>query len=1118
MKGFFTSVFSIRVLLVLVIGCGFVERGVGQSEPEWIIHRDGYDKLYYPGTCMYGNVENPTQINDTSFYCSSGYLVKQTRKTSVNKGTRCALETSDGKLFIASHNQIDVKDNGKWKTYDFYNTFGSTPNFTSLLETNDGTIYAGSIYGLFRFKNLTWSRDSTSPWASVSDIIETSSGELCITTDEGLYIANGNSWDLYNKNNSDLTTNSLYTVVESDNGDLYIASRHGLFVFDGVNWVVHNSENNIGFNQSTITALAIEPNGDIIFGLGNHGIGTFSDNTWTFYNSTNSIEQLKNVTAMHCDEQNNVFIGTRQGLIIRDEFGDFSFSGISNVDERSPYDDITGFAKSSGNDVYVIAFDGVSKFTNGQRSICVGPKEELFRFEFNDIAESNDGSFYFATDFGVIKKHNDAWSLICTANSDIPTDKIESLKFHQNGDLYLGSLDQGLIIYNGSSWTTFNRDNSLITTNSIYNIQFDSFGNAYINNSSSLNKFNGEQWSIFNLHDYGITSSSIIDYRFSADTIFIATSKKGILKIYGENSEILNTSTSPLLSDSISSMIQSENYEFVFLFSSGQVKTKKENNWTQVDMSQFDIIPEYLFKSNEHIFFTDTQDKCLRISKTDTTLIDLEKSYFIPSNFSNPRSLFETSDGTIYIPGGSGFTEYLKFKTKKNSFSIHGKIYIDSNTNGLFDSTEDLAVNQRIEITNPNRYTFSDSFGEFEFKVDSGQYTINFIVAPNQTITSNPKSYSVVISENHGDTLLFGINSSSNTTDLSILMNTDITRCDFEIGSQLNYVNKGITLEQVIIQLELDDEIFFENSSPEIDSISIVNNKLYWSHENLLPSQFVRINLSLQMPGVEHIGDTLRSYATISTLDGSYSYTDTLESILTCAYDPNDKLVKPLGKEEDHLTLFGDDLTYTVRFQNTGNDTAFTVVVKDTIDLNLDMNTFEVLASSHEVYTLFDLEGNVSFTFNDILLPDSNVNEMESHGFVSFKISPKKGLDEYTEINNTAYIFFDFNPPIVTNETWNTMVSSLSVSAIEEDIRIINSSSAAPNPFSDVTTIHFENPSSTNHTLELFDVTGKVIKTIDDVSGSDIELNRNKLRTGLYFYCITEEGSGEVFTGKLVVE
>ena len=178
------------------------------------------------------------------------------------------------------------------------------------------------------------------------------------------------------------------------------------------------------------------------------------------------------------------------------------------------------------------------------------------------------------------------------------------------------------------------------------------------------------------------------------------------------------------------------------------------------------------------------------------------------------------------------------------------------------------------------------------------------------------------------------------------------------------------------------------------------------------------------MPGVNAIGQELNFEAEIQTWEGFGDDKAIYSSELICAYDPNDKQVFPTGYTKDNYTLFGDTLEYMIRFQNTGNDTAFTVVIRDTLDESLDLNSFDFIASSHNCRPQIKLNERLAeFYFDDIYLPDSFVNEPDSHGFVKFSIVGKENLAEATVIENNAGIFFDFNPPIVTNSVTNTMVS-----------------------------------------------------------------------------------------------
>lgn len=144
--------------------------------------------------------------------------------------------------------------------------------------------------------------------------------------------------------------------------------------------------------------------------------------------------------------------------------------------------------------------------------------------------------------------------------------------------------------------------------------------------------------------------------------------------------------------------------------------------------------------------------------------------------------------------------------------------------------------------------------------------------------------------------------------------------------------------------------------------------------------------------------------------------------IVRGSYDPNDKTPSPMGEGQIGLLPFGqEELGFLVRFQNTGTDTAFTVVIRDTLDQSIDLDQIVPGPSSHP-YELSVLGDNVlEFTFNDILLPDSTTNLIASNGFVFYDVYLSKDLPIGTTINNSAAIYFDYNQPIITNTTVNTI-------------------------------------------------------------------------------------------------
>ncbi|MGB1206790.1 MAG: DUF7619 domain-containing protein, partial [Chitinophagales bacterium] len=234
------------------------------------------------------------------------------------------------------------------------------------------------------------------------------------------------------------------------------------------------------------------------------------------------------------------------------------------------------------------------------------------------------------------------------------------------------------------------------------------------------------------------------------------------------------------------------------------------------------------------------------------------------------------------------------------------------------------------------------------------------------------------------------------------------------------------------------------------------------------------------------------------------------------SYDPNDKLVTPKGIGDEHFIEANTDLEYKIRFQNTGNDTAFRVIIVDTLDVaHLDMSTFEALNSSHD-YSLEIVEGQIlRFTFDDILLVDSNVNEPASHGFVSFKINQMLDNEIGTVIENQAYIFFDYNQPILTPLAFSTIWEEppfLGTSIFELENSQVK---AYPNPAKEHFFLDFSAIKQDVETAEIkiYDVFGRL------ALGQKISADLNKvaissLEKGVYIYKIVGEndvlGSGKI--------
>lgn len=232
------------------------------------------------------------------------------------------------------------------------------------------------------------------------------------------------------------------------------------------------------------------------------------------------------------------------------------------------------------------------------------------------------------------------------------------------------------------------------------------------------------------------------------------------------------------------------------------------------------------------------------------------------------------------------------------------------------------------------------------------------------------------------------------------------------------------------------------------------------------------------------------------------------------SFDPNDKQGFPRGVGNEHYIPKGQELSYQIRFQNTGTDTAFNIVVLDTLSNLLDLSSLRIGASSHPfTYNLLG-EGVLQFNFPNIMLPDSNINEPLSHGFVQFKIAPKPNLPNNAVVENSAAIYFDFNAPVLTNQTRHTIGEQyLEVSNVVFQAGI--ELEVFPNPAVHRATFSLKSTRPQSGRLLLFDLQGRQLHE-QNFQGNVFELDAAGLAPGLYFFRIDSE-NGALASGKMVV-
>jgi hypothetical protein len=231
------------------------------------------------------------------------------------------------------------------------------------------------------------------------------------------------------------------------------------------------------------------------------------------------------------------------------------------------------------------------------------------------------------------------------------------------------------------------------------------------------------------------------------------------------------------------------------------------------------------------------------------------------------------------------------------------------------------------------------------------------------------------------------------------------------------------------------------------------------------------------------------------------------------SYDPNIKEVMPKGVgAAGIIPPSTTELIYTVHFQNTGNAPAINVYIIDTLDFVIIPESIEILGRSHNMSPQWIAPGVLKFNFTNINLADSFSNEPASHGFVTYKVKLMNNISLGTQVRNTAYIYFDFNAPIITNTVLNTLdfITSTSVQTVNANLSVY------PNPAKEELFISINNlKSNTTSYLEIYNIAGQ--KVLDQsILQNSTKVDLSALSKGLYLLKTNVEGEQGII--KIVIE
>lgn len=484
----------------------------------------------------------------------------------------------------------------------------------------------------------------------------------------------------------------------------------------------------------------------------------------------------------------------------------------------------------------------------------------------------------------------------------------------------------------------------------------------------------------------------------------------------------------------------------------------------------------------------------------------------VPSNFSL------NSNGTINVlPGTAPGTYTLTYKicaplnpdscsttaTVTITVANEGfllKAFMDSNFNGLQDVGEsnfDMGQFQYQINNNGITNTVSSSNGTYYIQESNPANTYDF----SYTVDSIYSSFYIPSVSSYNDI--------SYVTSSGVLVyNFPITELPFNDASVYVFSagtppRPGFNYQNVVMYKNSGNQIipsgtvtFTKNNMVAITSVSQAGTTstatgFTYDFTNLQPNEIRYIYVTMQVPTIPtvNLGDVLTNTASISVTSGESNANNnsaTLSQVVVGSYDPNDKTESHGGKIV-HVSFSSNDyLTYTIQFENTGTYYAENVRISDVLDAKLDETTVRMVSSSH-TNTLTRVGNTLTWNMNGIdLLPSGK-------GYVTFQIKPKPGYAIGDIIPNTASIYFDFNPPIITNTFQTEFVNTMSVSDFENQSFVVY-----PNPTNSLITFSSKDNSQLIDSIVLTDLLGKTIQA-KKVNAIATTIDLTELSKGIYF-------------------
>jgi uncharacterized repeat protein (TIGR01451 family) len=434
--------------------------------------------------------------------------------------------------------------------------------------------------------------------------------------------------------------------------------------------------------------------------------------------------------------------------------------------------------------------------------------------------------------------------------------------------------------------------------------------------------------------------------------------------------------------------------------------------------------------------------------------------------------------------------------------TVNGSSWYDVDADCTHDGGEVPIPYSTLTIQPGDHHVITDGDGTFHYRIVNGDYTLS---QDDPTLVPIcPVTQPVPFTMNNDVQTIDLANGSNEPLDIVLYTAQGQARPGMTYGILAEMSNPSPQVSgPVTVTFTFDPLLSYVNASPA--PASVVGNTITWDVAAFGSFGSASVGANFEVPVATPLGTPLSSTISVSNTlpESTLANNTTVENtIVVSSYDPNDKTARTSTAQSATQYFIDQDeyIDYTIRFQNTGTAEAIDVIVTDTLTGDLDMSSFEQGVASHAFSVAFKPGRVVQWTFAGINLPDSNANEAASHGSLGFRIKPVQPLLAGTMIHNTANIYFDQNPPVITEPSMLNAEFSTGEEQVQGQVQL----SVYPNPVNSMLQITLPGDAVS---LRIRSGDGREVMSRSGLAGvSTIDVQR--LPSGVYSVEVMTAGGG----------